>query len=91
MPPTATAPPTAAGRPVRRRLELTTTGEQDALPRAIGWLRRRGCTFTHVEYRASDGHGPERFVVAVHVPLRHAGRLARGLETLVGVTAVRVE
>jgi acetolactate synthase regulatory subunit len=76
---------------VARRLELATTGEQDVLPRALGWLRRRGCSFTRVEYRASDRHGPERFVVAVHVPHRHADRLARGLENLVGVTTVRVE
>jgi hypothetical protein len=91
MPLTATPSPPAVARPVLRRLELATTGDQDALPRALGWLRRRGCTFAHVEYRARDGHGPGRFAIAVHVPLRHADRLAPGLENLVGVTAVRVE
>jgi acetolactate synthase regulatory subunit len=88
---TAAPPRSTAPQSVARRLELATTGEQDVLPRALGWLRRRGCTFTRVEYRASDRHGPGRFVIAVEAPCRHADRLARGLETLVGVTAVRID
>jgi acetolactate synthase regulatory subunit len=73
-----------------RRLELTTSGEPDALPRVLHWLRRRGCTVTRVDYTAADRHGPERFVVCVRAPARHEDRLARGLESLVEVIAVNV-
>jgi hypothetical protein len=103
MPLTATAQPTTTQprlpktasafgeRSVARRLELATTGEPDVLPRAVGWLRRHGCTLTRVDYEAADRHRPGRFVVAVLAPRRHADRLARGLGNLVGVTAVRVD
>jgi hypothetical protein len=95
----ASAPSSAAAAPapssnaatVARRLELATTGEADALPRVLGWLRRRGCTFTRVEYHVADRHGPGRFVVAVRAPRRQADRLGRGLENIVGVLAVRVD
>jgi len=83
------APPNT--RSVTRRLELATTGEADVLPRVLGWLRRRGCTCTRVEYRVADRHGPGVFVVEVQAPRRHADRLGRGLESLVAVVAVEVE
>jgi hypothetical protein len=95
--PTAAPPPLTLStgppgeRPVARRLELATTGEPDTLPRVLGWLRRRGCTCTRVEYRVADRHGPGRFTLAVQTPRRHADRLGRGLEGIVGVVAVRVE
>jgi acetolactate synthase regulatory subunit len=73
------------------RLQVTTTGEPDTLPRVLTWLRRHGCTLTRVDYACEDRHGPGRFVVAVQAPPRHRDRLDRGLETLVGVTTVSVE
>jgi hypothetical protein len=87
----AAPPPPSNTATVARRLELATTGEADALPRVLGWLRRRGCTFTRVEYHVADRHGPGRFVVAVRAPRRQADRLGRGLENIVGVLAVRVD
>jgi acetolactate synthase regulatory subunit len=74
-----------------RRLELTTTGEPDSLPRVLLWLRRRGCTVTRVDYAREDRHAPGRFVICVEAPARHEDRLARGLEALVGVIAVAVD
>ena len=90
---TAPSPPPArtGERPVPRHLELATTGEPELLPRVLGWLRRRGCTCTRVEYRAADRHGPGRFALAVQAPARQADRLGRGLETLVGVVSVEVD
>jgi hypothetical protein len=90
----ATARPPAPAAPaaaVPRRLHLTTTGEPDTLPRVLTWLRRRGCTLRRVDYAGGDRHGPGRFIVAVEAPRRHEPRLARGLETLVGVVRVDVE
>jgi len=86
--PVAGAPPHE--RSVARRLELATTGGHDLLPRVLGWLRRRGCTCTSVEYRVADRHGPGRFVMTVQAPRRHADRLGRGLENFVGVISVDV-
>jgi acetolactate synthase regulatory subunit len=80
-----------APTPVRRRLELATTGQPDTLLRVLHWLRRHGCTLTRVEYVTQDRHGPGRFLVTVHVPVRHDDRLERGLENLVGVVSANVE
>jgi acetolactate synthase regulatory subunit len=87
--PALTAPPRT--RRGTRRLELTTNGDPDALPRVLVWLRRRGCTITLLDYAPEDRHGPGRFVVCVEAPPRHEDRLARGLEALVDVIAVAVE
>ena len=70
------------------RLDLTTTGEADTLPRVLHWLRRRGCVLTRVDYAAGDRHGPGRFVLSVDAPPRHEDRLVPGLEGLVGVKRV---
>jgi acetolactate synthase regulatory subunit len=92
MPITTTAQPVSRGHPVvppLRRYVLATTGGDDVLMRVIGVVRRRCGEVVTLDFHRGDRHRPPVLELAVAIDRRYGRALARQLEALVDVVAVR--